>query len=72
MWWGRGKGFGRRFGGFWFGFGFPPFETFWTGFRPYITREEYIEMLEDYKKQLEEELEEVNREIDRLKREGEK
>ncbi|MCS7229061.1 MAG: DUF5320 family protein [Candidatus Kryptonium sp.] len=71
MWWRRG--FGKKFGGgFWFGFGFPPFETFWTGFRPYITREEYIEMLEDYKRQLEEELEEVNKEIERLKKEGTK
>lgn len=72
MWCYRGKGFGKRFGGFYFAFGFPPFETFWTGFRPYITREEYIEMLEDYKRQLEEELEEVNKEIDRLKKESEK
>jgi len=71
MWWRhRGWGFGRRFGGFWFGFGFPPFEAFWSGFRPYITKEEYIKMLEDYKRQLEEELEEVNREIERLKKEG--
>ncbi len=70
MWWGKHRWrFGQGFKGFWFGFGFPPFEAFWTGFRPYITKEEYLEMLEDYKKQLEDELEEVKKEIERLKKE---
>jgi len=71
MWWRKHHaGFGRGFRGFWFGFGIPPFEVFWSGCRPYITKEEYLEMLEDYKRHLEDELEEVNKEIERLRKES--
>lgn len=61
--WGR---HGRFWGPFGFGFyfGFPRF-----GY-PFMTKEEYLKMLEDYKKQLEDELKEVEKEIERVKRES--
>ena len=70
MWKRYGK-FRGPFGcGFWFGFSFPPFEPgFWShGWRPFVTREEYLKMLEEYKSQLEDELREVEKEIERVKK----
>ena len=37
-------------------FGFPPFGFYFHGPRPFPSRQEYLDMLEDYKKELEKEL----------------
>jgi len=49
-------------------FGFPPFGFYFQGFRPFPSRKEYLEMLEEYKKDLEEELREVEREIEETRK----
>jgi hypothetical protein len=51
-----------------FYFGFPPFGFYFQGFKPFPSRQEYLNMLEDYKKELEEELKEVEREIEETKK----
>ena len=71
----------RKYAGFGFAFGFPPFGVrFWGpwGFHRwggFPRRSEYLEMLEEYKEaleeykaEIEEELREVEREIEALKR----
>jgi hypothetical protein len=51
-----------------FCFGFPPFGFHFHGFRPFPSRKEYLDMLEEYKKDLEEELKEVEQEIEDTKK----
>ena len=56
----------RRFGRLYFGF--PPVGFYFRGFRPFPSKREYLEMLEEYKKDLEEELKEVEKEIEETKK----
>ena len=51
-----------------FYFSFPPFGFCFHGFRPFPSKQEYLEMLQEYKKELEEELREVEKEIEETKR----
>jgi len=51
-----------------FYFGFPPFGFYFQGFKPFPSRKEYLDMLEEYKKGLEEELKEVTKEIEETKK----
>ena len=51
-----------------FYFGLPPFGFYFQGFKPFPTRKEYLDMLEEYKKDLEEELKEIEREIEETKK----
>ncbi len=48
--------------------GLPPFGFYFQGFKPFPSRREYLDMLEEYKKDLEEELKEVEREIEEAKK----
>lgn len=50
-----------------FYFGFPPIDFYFHGWKPFPSRKEYLDMLEEYKKDLEEELLEVAREIEETK-----
>jgi hypothetical protein len=49
-------------------FGFPPFGFFYYGPRPFPSREEQLEMLQEYKKELEKELKNIEKEIQELKK----
>jgi hypothetical protein len=51
-----------------FYFGFPPIDFYFHGLKPFPSRKEYLDMLEEYKKDLEEGLREVEREIEEQKR----
>jgi hypothetical protein len=51
-----------------FYFGFPPIDFYFHGLKPFPSRKEYLDMLEEYKKDLEEELKEVETEIEEQKR----
>ncbi|OIP26291.1 MAG: hypothetical protein CO103_04380 [Chloroflexi bacterium CG_4_9_14_3_um_filter_45_9] len=51
-----------------FYFGFPPFGFYFHGFRPFPSKKEYLDMLEEYKKELEEELKEVEKEIEEVRK----
>jgi len=51
-----------------FYFGFPPIDFYFHGLKPFPSRKEYVDMLEEYKKDLEEELKEVETEIEEQKR----
>lgn len=48
-------------------FGFPPFDFYFYGPRPFPSREEYLDMLEEYKKELEKELKEIEKEIGEIR-----
>ena len=43
--------------------GFPPFGFYFHGLRPFPSRKEYLDMLEEYEKDLQEELKEVEKAI---------
>jgi len=49
-------------------FGFPPFGFFCYGPRPFPSREEQLEVLQEYKKELEKELKNIEKEIQELKK----
>jgi hypothetical protein len=51
-----------------FYFGLPPFGFYFHGFKPFPSRKEYLEMLEEYKKDMEEELKELEKEIEETKK----
>lgn len=70
MWWHRGPRWGAHGrGGFGFqGYGPPGFGFFMHGPRPFLRRQEYIEMLEEYKRELEAELKDVDKELEEWKK----
>jgi phage-related tail protein len=47
---------------------FPPFGFYFRGFKPFPSRKEYLDMLEEYRKDLEEELKELEKKIEETKR----
>jgi len=51
-----------------FYFDFPPFGFYFHGLKPFPSREEYLDMLQEYKKDLEEELRGVEKEIEEAKK----
>ncbi len=51
-----------------FYFGFPPFGFYFHGLKPFPSRKEYLEMLEEYKSDLEEELKAVEKEIEETRK----
>lgn len=51
-----------------FYFGLPPFGFYFQGFKPFPSRKEYLDMLEEYKKDLEEELKELEKEIEETRK----
>jgi len=65
MWWHGGP---RRRASSRVGFGFPGFGFYFHGPRPFLRRQEYIEMLEEYKRELEAELKEVEKELEEWKK----
>lgn len=50
------------------GYGFGP--MWCCAWRPFVTKEDYLEMLEDYKRELTRELERIEREIEKIKKES--
>jgi len=51
-----------------FCFGLPPFGFHFHGFRPFPSRKEYLDMLEEYKKDLEEEPKDMGKEVEETKK----
>ena len=51
-----------------FYFGLPPFGSYFHGFRPSPSKEEYLDMLQEYKEELEEEVKEVEKEIEEIRK----
>ena len=51
-----------------FYFGLPPFGFYSHGVKPFLSKEEHLEGLEQYKKELEEELSEVEKEMEAVRK----
>ena len=51
-----------------FYFGLPPYGFYFHGFKPFPSKEEYLDLLEEYRKELHQELEEVENELAEIKR----